>query len=66
MQVLANGEPHELENALTLAELLLRLGYRQQHIAVAVNRTFVPRQAHDTHPIREGDEVEIVAPMQGG
>ena len=35
-------------------------------VAVAVNQVFVPRSRHVDTTLKEGDQVEIVAPMQGG
>ena len=60
-----NGEPVPLPGEAPLAQILAE---RQVHgsFAVAVNTEFVPRAAYPTRVLRDGDEVEIVAPMQGG
>lgn len=66
MKVNVNGEARTAPDGETLAQLLARLGYATPGVAVAVNRTFVPRAQYATCILKENDAVEIVAPMQGG
>ena len=67
MKLVINGETTSLDGCSTVASMLNTLGFREeQKIAVAVNLEFVPRSAHENFGLSEGDEVEIVAPMQGG
>ena len=63
--VVVNGEPAAAA-AATLAELLSELGYEPDHVATALNGAFVPRRARAETRLAAGDEVEIVAPRQGG
>ncbi len=51
---------------LNLTSLLDQRGFTDKKIAVAINGQFVPRSSYDKHIISENDEIEIVAPMQGG
>ena len=64
--IYVNGEPCRLPLPLTLTELLERLDYAPDRIAVALNQTFVPRSRYGHTCLTDGDAVEIVAPMQGG
>jgi sulfur carrier protein len=68
MNYIINGTAKTFEgSSLNIQELLHALGYAEdQKIAVAVNLEFVPRSAHATHQLAQGDDIEIVAPMQGG
>lgn len=67
MTLTVNGDPfHTDAPHLTVAELLVALGLADATVAVAVNLSFVPRSTHPSHPLHEGDSIEIVAPMQGG
>src|SRR6516164_3933778 len=61
-----NGEPRTLPEPLSIAELLDRLGYDRQRIAVEVNRDVVPRPSHVSHRLSSGDAVEIVTLVGGG
>lgn len=65
MQIFVNGDRHEIETA-TLAAALNALGYGARKIATAVNGRFVAAGARPDLELRDGDKVEIVAPMQGG
>jgi sulfur carrier protein len=61
-----NGEELTADGPLTVAALLARLGHAPAAVAVAVNLTFVPRREYATKTLNAGDQIEIVAPMQGG
>jgi sulfur carrier protein len=53
--------------ASNLRELCLELGHEEEaKIATAVNGEFVPRDMRSKRRLEDGDEVEIVAPRQGG
>ena len=66
MRLQINGEPADLRDGITLSELLAERGQADGGTAAAVNGAFVPRSAHAQRVLAPGDEVEIVAPMQGG
>lgn len=61
-----NGKPYQTE-AKTLAGLLTEQGYEpNSRVATAVTGQFVAKHIRDSHLINDGDQVEVVAPMQGG
>jgi sulfur carrier protein len=66
MTLLINDQPHAFDTPPNLQALLEQLGYQPNHFAVAVNETFVPRGQYHETPLKDGDRIEIVAPMQGG
>lgn len=66
MNVLLNGEPHEVAEGLSLRALLDASPYAQRRIAVEINREIVPKSQHGERVLREGDRVEIVQAMGGG
>ena len=67
MTLTINGDKATFGNSLSVTELLQQLGYEaSQRLAVAVNLEFIPRSAQSEHQLKDGDDVEIVAPMQGG
>jgi sulfur carrier protein len=65
LQILVNGEPFATD-ARTLAELCTMLGFAQAKVATAVNGSFVASAKRELTPLAPKDEVEIVAPRQGG
>lgn len=67
MKLTVNGEGCEIDsNSLSVSQLLESRGHNAAEVAVAVNQEFVPRSTFDEHKLSEGDDIEIVAPMQGG
>ena len=65
MQILVNGEPVATD-ARTLDELCAALGFAQAKVATAVNGTLVASAKRGLTPLVAQDEIEIVAPRQGG
>ncbi len=59
-----NGRHHQLMDT-NLSAVLSELGYRQG-FAIAINQIFIPRCDYDKTVLSDGDQIEIVAPMQGG
>lgn len=65
MKIRLNGKWEEVPEPLSLGDLIRRQGI-PPYYAAAVNGDFVPRSQHDTTMLADGDEVEIVGPVQGG
>jgi sulfur carrier protein len=65
LQILLNGERFATD-ASNLDELCTRLGFTEAKVATAVNGSFVATARRAVTPLAEADEVEIVAPRQGG
>jgi len=66
MKVSVNGEACELPEALTVAELVERVGLDGRRIALERNREIVPRSEYADTTLAEGDRVEIVRAIGGG
>ena len=66
MSIVLNVAPHE--GAATVADLVERhLQSREPRgVAVAVNRTVVPRDQWEQVLIQDGDVVDVVTAVQGG
>lgn len=65
MRIIINGEQCEVEADL-LDQILVERGFTNPHSATAVNSTFVHKQNRPVTRLKEGDRVEIVAPIEGG
>lgn len=65
MKITLNGEPREVTSA-NLTKTLEELGFGAAKVATAVNGAFVPVAARETAQLAEGDQLEVLAPMQGG
>ena len=66
LEVLVNGEAQRVPGGCTIDGLLGQMGVERHRIAVAVNREVVPRSSFRTHPLEEGDRVEILEAVGGG
>lgn len=62
-----NGEAARIA-VIDIASLLAERGVDPQRVraAVAVNGRVVPRRVWDETRLKDGDEIEIVAPVGGG
>jgi sulfur carrier protein len=65
MRVTVNGEARDIA-ATDVAALLGELDYEGTHFAIAVNYDVVPKSRWAETPLRDGDEIEIITPRQGG
>ena len=66
LQLTVNGEAQQLPAACKLSEALHSLGYEGPGFAVALNGGFIPRHRYDAVRITGGEDMEVLAPMQGG
>lgn len=65
MRICVNGIWRDIR-AKALSEALEELGYVNAVVATAVNGSFVAAQSRNAVLLADNDQVEIVAPMQGG
>jgi len=66
MNIVLNGEPHEVAGPLTLTALLVHLKIDARRVAVEHNLNVVKRANYDSTELREGDQIEIVNFVGGG
>ena len=66
MQVFVNGEPRELSQPISLAELITQLDLPAARIAVELNLAVVRRHDWSTTVLQDGDRIEIVHFVGGG
>ncbi len=66
MNILLNGENTTVADATTLADIVRSMNLEGSRYAIEVNEELVPRSKHDSHRLKEGDNVEIVQAIGGG
>jgi sulfur carrier protein len=66
MDILLNGATTHVPTGCSILGLLDHAGLGERRVAVEVNGTIVPRSAHATHVLSDGDRVEIVHALGGG
>jgi sulfur carrier protein len=65
MRVIVNGEQREI-TAHSVDALLAELEYEGTHFAIALNYDVLPKSRWAQTPLKNGDEIEIITPRQGG
>jgi sulfur carrier protein len=66
IEATVNGEPLQLPEGLTVAQLLRHLGVRAERVAVERNGAVVKRARHEDERVAAGDVLEIVTFVGGG
>jgi sulfur carrier protein len=61
-----NGTPTQVHQTATICDLLAKHGLESGQVAVELNREIVPRAAHASTSLKDGDRVEIVTFVGGG
>ena len=65
MRVTVNGESRDV-SSVSVDALLGELDYEGTHFAIALNYDVVPRSRWADTFLKNGDEIEIITPRQGG
>jgi thiamine biosynthesis protein ThiS len=66
LRITLNGEPYDLDEPLSVADLLVRLSIDPRRVAVEHNLVILKRPRFGDTLIQEGDQVEIVNFVGGG
>lgn len=66
MTLTVNGDPREIPDGATVAELLALLAVDPIGVAVEVNEQIVRKASHPHHRLAPADHVEIVTFVGGG
>ncbi|MBP1157105.1 MULTISPECIES: sulfur carrier protein ThiS [unclassified Paenibacillus] len=66
MQLIVNGEPREVDDASTVAEMLAAFKLENKILVVELNKEIIERGTYDVTWLSDGDRVEIVHFVGGG
>ncbi|MDQ6654047.1 MAG: sulfur carrier protein ThiS [Acidobacteriota bacterium] len=66
MQIQVNGEPRDVDENLSLSELIAGLSLKPEQIAVELNRKVLRRLDWPGTTLRNDDKIEIVHFVGGG
>jgi sulfur carrier protein len=66
IQVVLNGAERRFEQPLAVSELIMQMALTGKKIAVEKNGEIVPKSAHGSTLVLDGDRLEIVAAVGGG
>ncbi len=59
-------DPIEWEEKMTVARLLQKCGFTAPQVHVLVNGELIRRQDWATHPVYDGDQVQVIHFLGGG
>lgn len=65
MTIKVNGDDREVSDGTTLRQLVAMFNLVPEKVAIELNRRLVRAEKYD-HPLKPGDEVEIVTFVGGG
>ncbi len=66
MEIIVNGQPRDLPDRATAAELVDLLELSGRRYAMEINGEIAPRSTHAERRLEPGDRVEIVHAVGGG
>jgi sulfur carrier protein len=66
MNIFVNGDALELDQPLTITDLLAHLNMADKRVAVEINQDIIPRSEHSSYLIQDGDKIEVVQAIGGG
>lgn len=66
ISILFNGESKTLQNELPLSQAIESLELAGNSFAIAINENFIPKSNYNSTILQDGDQVELLVPMQGG
>jgi len=66
LDLIVNGEPHQVPEGATVADLVSGLGSDPRSVAVERNGDLVPRARFAGTALAAGDRIEVVRFVQGG
>jgi sulfur carrier protein len=66
MTVEVNGEPRELADGVTIADVVRSLVDVERGVAVALNGEVVPRSRWSATRLAAGQQIEVLRAVQGG
>jgi len=66
IKISVNGETKEIEKSLNVQELIEVLDYKTKGFAIAIDTTFIAIKDYEKTVIKDGDMIDILAPVQGG
>ena len=65
MTITVNGQPKEIADGTTVAQLIAQHNLAPTKVAVELNRRLIRTERYDT-PLKAGDEIELVTFVGGG
>ncbi|TWT93809.1 sulfur carrier protein ThiS [Stieleria varia] len=66
IKITVNGKAVQIEEPMTVQQLLDTVEVPPNYLAVELNADVVPREEYGSHTVHDGDDVEVVTLVGGG
>jgi thiamine biosynthesis protein ThiS len=66
MQIMVNGTRQEAPSDINVSQLLVKLNFLPERVAVEVNLAIIDRGKYGQTLLSEGDQIEIISFVGGG
>ena len=66
MNIILNNELDEVQDGITVEELLNKKNITSKYIAIEINKKIVPKSSYKKYKLRNGDKIEIITAVGGG
>tara|TARA_B100000035_G_scaffold176517_1_gene150525 strand:- start:3205 stop:3405 length:201 start_codon:yes stop_codon:yes gene_type:complete len=66
MNIILNNTKEEIQDGITVQQLLHYKKINNKYMAVEINRNVIPKSDHQTYVIQDGDKIEIITAIGGG
>ena len=66
INIVLNGENQQIDNNISVEQLLNNMNLINQRLAVEINQQIIPRSSFAQHLLKEMDKIEIVQAIGGG
>ena len=64
--IIANGQRKEIELPCTVVDFLRSCGFTQGQVVVEYNGKILRRNEMESASLKDGDSLEVIAPVAGG
>ena len=64
--IIANGQRKDVELPCTIADFVRSYGFTQGQVVVEYNGNILRRNGMESTNLKDGDSIEIIAPVAGG
>ena len=66
MNIILNNELDEVQEGITIEELLNNRNIKSKFIAIEINKKIVPKSSYKKYKLCNGDKIEIITAVGGG
>ncbi len=66
MNIILNNTEEQIQDGVTIEQLLCNKKIVNKYIAVEINRNILPKSDYQKYVIKDGDRIEIITAIGGG